>query len=231
MKKIFKHLRENWIQYIFETLAVLLGVLAAFSLNNWNESRKSRILEREYLADVHVEFINNKKQLDVIMAAYRDQLAYADSTMEMMPITEENWNQVHPIYVRAFNVGSFDPSSSSINGLINSGKIDLVQNDSLKKLLLLWTDQFEDYKEEERRLESSFDIFAEIYLNESTFPINEISIPLADELNIKLEKMLIIRQVYLRIVLSDMPGQNESQRLMESIEAIISLTEPYMGDR
>jgi hypothetical protein len=42
--KIFKHLRSDWFRYGFETLAVIVGILIAFALDNWNEERKSGLL-------------------------------------------------------------------------------------------------------------------------------------------------------------------------------------------
>jgi len=47
MKKILKHLRENWIRHGFETLVVTVGILGAFMLNNWNENRKSKEFEQK----------------------------------------------------------------------------------------------------------------------------------------------------------------------------------------
>ena len=52
IKRIFAHLKENWIRHGFETLAVLVGVLAAFTLNNWNEIRKERAEEQKILTEV-----------------------------------------------------------------------------------------------------------------------------------------------------------------------------------
>ena len=45
MKKIAKHFKKNWYRYGLETLVVVIGVLVAFSLNNWNEGRKQKELE------------------------------------------------------------------------------------------------------------------------------------------------------------------------------------------
>lgn len=52
MKKILKHLKKNWIRHGFETLVVTIGIWGAFTLNNWNENRKSRILEKDHMVDV-----------------------------------------------------------------------------------------------------------------------------------------------------------------------------------
>ena len=40
MMKIIKGFKGNWIRHGFETLYVIVGILVAFSLDDWNESRK-----------------------------------------------------------------------------------------------------------------------------------------------------------------------------------------------
>ena len=36
--RIFKHLKPEWFRYGFETLAVIVGILAAFAFDNWNDA-------------------------------------------------------------------------------------------------------------------------------------------------------------------------------------------------
>jgi hypothetical protein len=52
MKKIINHLKENWIRHGFETLYVIVGILIAFSLNDWNEDRKARMTEIRILNEL-----------------------------------------------------------------------------------------------------------------------------------------------------------------------------------
>jgi len=40
--KILKHLRTDWFRYGFETLAVVVGILVAFALDNWSETKHSQ---------------------------------------------------------------------------------------------------------------------------------------------------------------------------------------------
>jgi hypothetical protein len=63
MKKLLKHLKENWIRHGFETFAILIGVLAAFSLSNWNEGRNAKKQERIVLQQLLDEFHYNKIKL------------------------------------------------------------------------------------------------------------------------------------------------------------------------
>lgn len=50
--RIFKHLKTEWFRYGFETIAVVVGILVAFALDNWNEERKLHKEELELLVDI-----------------------------------------------------------------------------------------------------------------------------------------------------------------------------------
>ena len=45
MKEIINHLKSEWWKYGLETIVVIVGILVAFSLDNWNENRKTERLE------------------------------------------------------------------------------------------------------------------------------------------------------------------------------------------
>ncbi len=57
--KVFKHLRSDWFRYGFETIAVVVGILVAFALDNWNEERKQDLLEIEYLQGLKSDLAND----------------------------------------------------------------------------------------------------------------------------------------------------------------------------
>ena len=65
MKKIVNHLKENWIRHGFETLVVVVGILVAFTMNNWNEERKTKEFEREILNDIKTSMQSNFYQLNL----------------------------------------------------------------------------------------------------------------------------------------------------------------------
>jgi hypothetical protein len=50
--KIIKHFKGNWIRHGFETLYVIVGILVAFSLNDWNENRKAQNAELSILNEL-----------------------------------------------------------------------------------------------------------------------------------------------------------------------------------
>ena len=67
MRKIIKHLKDNWIRHGFETLVVVVGVLIAFTLNNWNETQKIKAAEQALLSSLNKEFRYNLNELERVM--------------------------------------------------------------------------------------------------------------------------------------------------------------------
>ena len=96
MKKIISHLKDNWIRHAFETLYVIVGILIAFSLNDWNENRKARITEISILNELIIGLSTDfstlnfnidkhnqaKKSCEIVLKAldeadeFNDSLAY-----------------------------------------------------------------------------------------------------------------------------------------------------------
>jgi hypothetical protein len=50
--RILKNFKGNWVRHGFETLYVIVGILVAFSLNDWNESRKAQNTEISILNEL-----------------------------------------------------------------------------------------------------------------------------------------------------------------------------------
>jgi len=73
MKKIIKHLKIEWHKYLFDTVVVIVGILIAFSLNNWNESRKQIIAENEFILGVKNDLKQDKIYISLVLKIYEDK--------------------------------------------------------------------------------------------------------------------------------------------------------------
>lgn len=69
MRSITKRLRSlKWKYILGEITLIVLGILIAVQINNWNESRKFRRFEKQIMQEIHQTF---KKDLDVIKSRIR----------------------------------------------------------------------------------------------------------------------------------------------------------------
>jgi len=159
MIRLFRHIRKDLMEHsktirylkygLGEVFLVVLGILIALQVNNWNEDRIDRKEEQALLSQLHAEYESNLDQLDekisirneMITASFK-LLEYAESPdkIERDSIFNVlNWTILLP---------TFDPIVNDIN---SSGRIQLLKNTRLKELLALWTSEVIEVKEEERR--------------------------------------------------------------------------------
>jgi hypothetical protein len=70
IKQIFSHLKKNWLTYGFETFTIIVGILGAFALNNWNENRNQHKSDIEFLKNLKIELVNNTTVLSQKLSTY-----------------------------------------------------------------------------------------------------------------------------------------------------------------
>ena len=83
MIKFFRKIRYNlvgenktgkYLKYaVGEIFLVVIGILIALSINNWNENRKIQITEQMLLKDLKAEVHDNIKQLDTVIVSHQRQ--------------------------------------------------------------------------------------------------------------------------------------------------------------
>lgn len=133
MKKILKNFRENWITYGYETLVVVVGILGAFALNNWNENRKTTNLEIEYLKRLYSDIANDT-------AYYQRRINYADKVIEDHKITVQNsYLQIKSSKEFSDLCQRLEMSSEALSirditykEMLNAGQINIIKSNRLK---------------------------------------------------------------------------------------------------
>jgi predicted negative regulator of RcsB-dependent stress response len=89
MNKIISHLKENWIRHVFETLYVIVGILIAFSLNDWNEKRKARLTEISMLNELITELSSDFSTLDFNIAKHNQAIKSCEIVLKALNEAEE----------------------------------------------------------------------------------------------------------------------------------------------
>ncbi|PTL99430.1 MAG: hypothetical protein DA407_16790 [Bacteroidetes bacterium] len=161
MIKFFRHIRKSllmenktskYFKYaIGEIVLVVIGILIALQINNWNENRISRNKEKLLLKELNSEFKLNKIQLDSAIYYHKRALKSTENIMSKFPIDSKTIDLdslgMHSFYMNWYY--TFDPSEGIINALSSSSSYELISNNDLRKLLIGWSDVLENYQEEE----------------------------------------------------------------------------------
>jgi len=154
MIKFFRRIRQNlllegktanYFKYaIGEIVLVVIGILIALSINNWNEDRKATNVEVKALKELLLEFKINHKDF---MRVYEIKKQAIDSVNLYLDfIMDKRIDESKKDFL--FNTlgrNTWDPNYSVLNGLFNSGMIGNLKNDSLKSYLSYWQGHVSNY--------------------------------------------------------------------------------------
>jgi len=144
-----KNKTGKYLKYaIGEIVLVVIGILIALSINNWNEARKERIQEIVLLKQLQTEFKSNLQQLDEkifirqeIMNSASQLLSYIDN-----PETRIK-DSINKHIALSIGYATFDPIVSDLS---SSGGLKLLKNNDLKQLLSFWTSEIVQVTESEQ---------------------------------------------------------------------------------
>jgi len=158
MIKFFRKIRQRLltenkfskylIYAIGEIILVVIGILIALQINNWNQSKKLKVEEVQSLESLHSEFQENLQKFDNIHAL---QLIKNDAITQILfsDISNYSLSSIDSLYIKANFNWTYNPSFGIYNSLINSGKIQLITNDTLKNRVSQFKELVNDYLEDE----------------------------------------------------------------------------------
>ena len=133
--KIFTHLKSNWLRYGFETIAVVVGILVAFQLDNWNEDRKLKDLEQDLLIQFQSDLQSDIEAIKVINLLYEETIF----SCEVLTYHLKNRIPFHDSLKIHFDLWNNYESLSFRSGAIsnlNSRGVELIANVNLRNQIL-----------------------------------------------------------------------------------------------
>jgi hypothetical protein len=240
MIKFFRKIRQKMltenkfskylIYAIGEIVLVMIGILLALQVNNWNEQRIQQKLEADFLQKVHQEFKKNQDQLSFVLNMHQKSFESCDFILknyDNKQIPKDSMRKHLQQYKYSY---TYNPSSSSVDALVNSGNLNIISNKELSNILIEWNEMVNDYEEEEIINRNFYDnviihfdlkYFTLFTSNQSEkydayFTFNEAE--RKEFLNIVAVKRRILGQIVQN-------PQNESDKLSKTLEFIISKTE------
>ena len=166
MLPFLRHIRQRLIlenrsrMYLFymlgEVVIVIVGILIALQVDNWNQRRQERNEAHVFLVRLKNEFLANRGQLvqkiemrEQALGSTRELIRFIDSP----PGTVAD-RQVDSLLALAMPVYTFDPSQGVLNQLTSTDKLTLLQSEALNDKLSNWNSMIQDFKEDENMYNS-----------------------------------------------------------------------------
>lgn len=159
MLKFFRKIRYDlmekkktgkYLKYaIGEIILVVIGILIALSINNWNEGRLEANREKITLSNLNEEFQDNLRDLDSINTKLSSTIGALEHLFAMFNKEESQYvsKTLDSIISMTLTSPTWKPSEFVLNDLKNSGGLSKLRNKELKKLLFQWTRYYNEMKE------------------------------------------------------------------------------------
>ena len=125
---------------IGEILLVVIGILIALQINNWNEARKLEKKEAIYLDALKADF---EKSIMALNRVIRKTTRVSKGADTLAGLIKNQGHELTAIQIdtlmdvsTGFTV--FMPSEGVIKDIISSGKLDMIKNDGLRTKIASW---------------------------------------------------------------------------------------------
>ena len=166
MIKLFRNIRKSllnegktskYLKYaIGEIVLVVIGILIALQINNWNEKRKNNELKVFYMNSLVNDLIKDTIDINRVakwqktevnkLDTFKERINHKDCTLDtIIKIVKHEFNIIYHVK-RGYRNGTF-------NTIISSGNIELLDKDLVKHLMELQNYQTEEIKRSTNNLD------------------------------------------------------------------------------
>lgn len=134
-----------------EIVLVVIGILIALSINNWNSDRLARNEEQVILKQLKAELALNKDQLNSKIERRENVIRAGMKILDWIDHPEMKYEQrtLDSLIFSTIPNFTFDPADGMMKQLNEGGKLSLIENEELRLLLSNWSSILVQVKEEE----------------------------------------------------------------------------------
>ena len=221
--KVGKYLRYA----IGEILLVVIGILIALQVNNWNQERLAGIEEKTFLKNIHSEFLENKKSLEDKVT--ENNMAFESGKILMSLVGKEKDEiekyNTDSLLFSSLEVGEFKFSENTISDLLQSGRLQLLHNEKLINLLYEWSSNKISFYMSNERDYLKIDNVIVPYLQKK-YPFKDLDmygdLRWESKSLLKTDKLQIFYDIEFENIMDDYLYRiNASRKRLEELEAII----------
>jgi hypothetical protein len=143
-----------------EILLVVIGILIALQVNNWNEERKERRVEMKFFSnlknDLHADLERLDYMIDLATAKVKasqnvKRLSDKDSVGSLYDFSDHMLDLIF--------VDEISPNENTYEEMKSSGNFSTIRNDTLKLQLLNLRKTYVDIDGSQKHMRNDFDLF------------------------------------------------------------------------
>ena len=135
LRRITQHVKEqNWTAVVLDFAIVLIGVLLAIQLSNWNDRRIERDVSQQFTNRLVDDLMFDAWAYERHVEYFGDVLANADRAVAALEGRQDRSDT--ELLISAFRATQYiaiGSTKETFEELVSSGKLDLIMDDELKQ--------------------------------------------------------------------------------------------------
>ncbi|MGB5402625.1 DUF6090 family protein [Robiginitalea sp.] len=172
MLRFFRKLRQRLLtdnkfsRYLLyaigEILLVVIGILLALQVNNWNEERKQRQVEVKYFGNLKNDLLADMERLDYMLDVAHNKVRISRNVKR-----KADQDSIGSLYdfsndlLVLFFVEEFRPNDNTYEEMKSSGNFSTIRNDELKLKLMTLRKTYIEIAAAQEHMRYDFNVFLE----------------------------------------------------------------------
>mgnify|MGYP001814854748 CR=1 FL=1 len=149
MLKFFRRIRrklideENLKKYLIygigEILLVVIGILIALQINNWNQTNSDKSIANDYMSNLLTELVSDLDYYEQLMANNEKQKTYIDEILIALNSEKATSHEKEDLILKlskSTDPPDFFPKTATYQDLVSSGKMILIKPLALRQKVI-----------------------------------------------------------------------------------------------
>jgi len=136
---------------MLEALAIVGSILLAFAIDAWWQQRNELKQADTLILSLHAEFETSQVHLTEWLAGSRWMHRTTTELLEAIKAAEtgDEVQVRHETIVGSIGAATYDPIRSTLDAMLSSGQINLIEDAELRNAIALWEQKLADTREDE----------------------------------------------------------------------------------
>jgi hypothetical protein len=161
----------KYLRYaIGEIFLVVIGILIALQVNNWNQERKQAISEKEFFEGIKHDLTQDKQYIELILNSNKLKIkAYNQLNDYITRSTNPNKNYIDSLLQEYFFAGqrTFYPISGSFQSAVAGNEINTYKNKAaIRALIKLYNSTYPRLIDDAKLLDERWSLLTKKYIHE-----------------------------------------------------------------
>jgi len=120
---------------IGEIILVVIGILIALQINNWNQDKSNAVQARKHLTTLKLNLKDDLKQVEILLYNADSMMQYSSTLLDQFKTLKPIDDKVQMYIISLMLEHNIEVNKSGIDALINSNSITYINEDLQVKIL------------------------------------------------------------------------------------------------